>query len=271
MSHNILLFDSGVGGLSVFDSIHTRIPDANYTYLFDNACYPYGELTATELTERCLQLIPQVVSQRDIELVVIACNSASTRVLDALREVLSIPVVGVVPAIKPAAALCQSGVIGLLATAGTVNSTYTRQLAEQFARGQQVLCCPAPNLVEQAERKLQGLKVERDKLASDISPLLFHRPAPDCVVLGCTHFPLLSKELTTLLPGVRLIDSGDAIARRVIALLKPAHKERGACTVASDYLALYTKSEAKVDRLRLSFEKRGFSGYRLLSSAADRE
>jgi glutamate racemase len=215
---HILVFDSGVGGLSVYQAIRRRLPQLQYHYLFDNAAHPYGELAADTLIQRVNHLIKLYVAQHDIHAAVIACNTASTLVLPSLRQALSIPVIGVVPAIKPAAALAKKG-IGLIATPATVKNPYTQDLIDRFAAQIPVHRLGSTALVNMAEKKLRGIAVDRTELSRIIAPLKDHI---DVAVLGCTHFPLLSDEIAQVLPGVPLIDSGEAIARRVETLIGPS-------------------------------------------------
>ncbi|MBY5993992.1 glutamate racemase [Ferrimonas balearica] len=216
----ILIFDSGLGGLTIHEHIRQALPDRPVRYLADNARFPYGELAPTELIDGCVALIRQQVEAHPIDLVVIACNSASTLVLEALRAAIPCPVVGVVPAIKPAAALSYQKVIGLLATPGTVQRPYTDQLAADFAADCQLLRLGSSELVRLAEAKLNGQSVATGEVARILTPFTQGDLRPDVVVLGCTHFPLLKEEIAQALgPQVRLVDSGAAIARRVSQLL----------------------------------------------------
>lgn len=213
---SVLFFDSGVGGLSVYQQTKALLPDFNYIYLFDNQGYPYGELEPDVLIRRCEKLIQHIVDRHTIDLVVVACNTASTIVLPALRRTLSIPVVGVVPAIKPAAAIARKG-IGLIATPGTVQREYTHQLIEQFSAGIPVELIGSTEMVNMAENKLRGEEVDLNKLKQILKPLINN---VDVAVLGCTHFPLIQEEISQVLgKEVALVDSGCAIARRVNSLL----------------------------------------------------
>lgn len=215
----LLFFDSGVGGLSIWQQVHQALPGVEAVYAMDDAAFPYGELSESVLVERVLAVFDAVTQRHDISLAVVACNTASTLVLPHLRQRFSFPVVGVVPAIKPAARLTRSGVIGLLATPGTVNRPYTHQLEADFAAGKQVLRLGSSELVTMAEAKLRGQELDIVRLADILAPWL-HAPKPDTVVLGCTHFPLVKEELAKVLGSdVTLVDSGEAIARRVRSLL----------------------------------------------------
>ncbi|WP_116475780.1 glutamate racemase [Zobellella maritima] len=221
---NILIFDSGMGGLSIYREVHRALPAHQYFYLFDNACFPYGELSEQRLVERAVELFAAFTRQHKVDLAVIACNTASTYVLPALRESLTMPVVGVVPAIKPAAEHSRNqgkGRIGLLATPGTVARRYTAELIQNFAADLEVSLLGTTELVKMAEDKLAGEPVELARLARILAPWQGDA-GPDTLVLGCTHFPLLSEEIQQLLPDVTLVDSGQAIARRVSSLLEGA-------------------------------------------------
>jgi glutamate racemase len=222
---SVLIFDSGVGGLSVFDEIQTLLPQINYYYLFDNEAYPYGELAHDVLVKRATALIEQFTDKHKIDVVVIACNTASTIVLPALRESLSIPVVGVVPAIKPASTVAHKA-IGLIATPATVTRAYTHDLIRDFAQNKPVELLGSTRLVEMAENKLRSQAVDLIELEQLLLPI---KSKVDVAVLGCTHFPLLKEEIQRVLGDqIRLVDSGEAIARRVKEILgMPAEGVQG--------------------------------------------
>lgn len=214
----ILVVDSGAGGLTVTSEIRKQLPGARYIYFADTGYYPYGSKTELELLLRVSQIIERVTAQFDIDIAVIACNTASTVVLDALRSRFEIPFVGVVPAIKPAARLTRSGTIGVLATSGTVSRSYTAALIKEFASNCAVYLHGSPALVHFAEAKLCGQKPDIQEISRELALLLTQAPdrAIDTVVLACTHFPLLRHELAISGPGVsHWVDSGEAIARRV--------------------------------------------------------
>lgn len=205
----VLVFDSGVGGLSVYDEIRQLLPDLHYLYVFDNVAFPYGEKSEAFIVERVLDIVTAAASRYPLALVVIACNTASTVSLPALRERFTFPVVGVVPAIKPAARLTRNGVVGLLATRATVKRPYTHELVARFASECRIEMLGSAELVELAEEKLQGKDVSLDTVRHILQPWLKMNEPPDTIVLGCTHFPLLTDELQQVLPsGTRLVDSG---------------------------------------------------------------
>lgn len=218
----ILAADSGLGGLTIVAEIRKALPRARFAYLCDNAFFPYGTRPDAELLAHFLDVMNRAIARVRPDLVVTACNTISTICLPQLRAATSIPVVGVVPAVKPAAQRSKRKVIGLLATPATVNRPYTGDLIQRYAADCTVLRIGSAELVDMAEAKLLGQAVDRDRLRRILAPF-FDRPAetqPDIVVLACTHFPLLRAELETVgPPDVAWIDSGAAVARRVIEVL----------------------------------------------------
>jgi glutamate racemase len=219
---NILIFDSGVGGLSVYQEIVAKLPQLDYTYIFDNEAYPYGELAHDTLVTRVESLVKLMVKEQSIDLVVIACNTASTIVLPTLRSHLSIPVVGVVPAIKPASNMANKAV-GLIATPATITREYTHDLIRSFAQSKPVEMLGSTRLVDIAEEKLRGNPVDLLELERILKPM---QGSVDVAVLGCTHFPLIKDEIQYVLgESVLLVDSGEAIARRVSSLLEMVDSE----------------------------------------------
>ena len=218
----LLFFDSGVGGLSVLEPTRTLLPNAPIIYVADNAGFPYGNRSESEIASRVPALLGRVVERFDPRLVVIACNTASTIALDTVRSALDLPVVGTVPAIKPASERSKTRVIGVLGTQATVRQPYVDDLAARFAADCTVIRHGSPELVELAEAKLAGDAISVDAVRAAAQPMFDAERGSeiDVVVLACTHFPLLNEELSTAFPGVALIDGGPGIARR-IAYLTP--------------------------------------------------
>jgi len=251
------VFDSGVGGLSVYDEIRHLLPDLHYIYAFDNVAFPYGEKSEAFIVERVVEIVTAVQACYPLALAVIACNSASTVSLPALREKFAFPVVGVVPAIKPAARLTANGVVGLLATRGTVKRPYTHELIARFANECQIEMLGSAELVEIAEAKLHGEPVSLEALRRVLRPWLRMPEPPDTVVLGCTHFPLLAEELLQVLPeGTRLVDSGAAIARRTAWLLEHEAPDARSC---DDNIAYCMALTPEVAQLMSVLQRYGFS------------
>ncbi len=224
----ILVFDSGVGGLTIYHEIKQLLPDNNYLYCLDNAFFPYSEKTEQQIIDRTLYICQQLIAQYLIDIVVIACNTASTVVLPTLRENLPshIRIVGTVPAIKPAAKISQSKHIGLLATKGTVKRAYTDELIKNYAADCIVEKIGTTELVELAENKLRGDSVDLGKLHNIVKPWVALKDL-DTVIWGCTHFPLLENELKLCLPNVKyFVDSGSAVAKRVKSLLQEKFQQK---------------------------------------------
>ncbi len=216
----ILFFDSGVGGLSVLAPTRALLHNAPIVYAADNAAFPYGTKTEAELAVRVPELLVRLARRYRPRLAVIACNTASTIALDHARAALDIPIVGTVPAIRPAAALSRTRVIAVLGTQATVRQPYVDDLAQRFAADCTVIRHGSPDLVTLAEAKLAGEAVDFAAIAAALAPM---RAAPrgaeiDVIVLACTHFPLLAEEIGAAWPGVTLVDGGAGIARRVAFL-----------------------------------------------------
>jgi glutamate racemase len=218
----ILVFDSGLGGLSIVRELTNSSLDANIFYVADTAFFPYGDKSDEVLIESVPDVIARAVNASAANLVIIACNTASTLALDLVRARLNIPVIGVVPAIKPAAALTKSGTIGLLATPNTVARPYTDKLIADFAAGKKVVRHGAIGLAAAAETALSGGALDMAVVQASIDGLFGQAGgnAIDVVVLACTHYPHLKAELAACAPRVvTWVDSGAAIAARARALL----------------------------------------------------
>ncbi|WP_371397036.1 glutamate racemase [Fretibacter rubidus] len=221
MAH-ALIFDSGVGGLSVSREIRDLLPALRQSYVADDIFRPYGEKTPAQLQARLPELLATLELMLSPDVIVIACNTASTTALDAIRAAVRAPVIGVVPAIKPAAQMTRTGTIAVLGTPGTVKRRYVDGLIRDHASDCHVILQGSVNLVDIAEAKLAGGAVDLARIKAELAPLFSgkHGADIDAVVLACTHFPLLKDELkASLTQSVRWIDSGAAIARRVKSVL----------------------------------------------------
>jgi len=222
LGHHVLVFDSGVGGLSVVSEIRARLPGAYLSYAADDEFRPYGSKAEVELQARLPGLLSTLSYMLNPDALVIACNTASTTALTYIRAAVKIPVIGVVPAIKPAAEISRTRAIGVLGTPGTVRRRYVDDLVADFAPDCHVLLQGSTRLVAEAEKKLAGQAVDMTTIREEIAPLFEGRVGMDvdAVVLACTHFPLLRDELRAAVrQSVQWIDSGAAIARRLESVL----------------------------------------------------
>ena len=219
---SILVIDSGVGGLSVCQSILSSGDSLQVIYFADDAFAPYGLLEEQVLEGRLEKIVSSMLALHQPQLVVLACNTVSTLLLPQLRAQFDVPFVGVVPAIKPAAKHSITKKIGLLATPATVKRTYTDELILDYAGDCEVIRVGSNELVLQAEALLAGEKVPLEVIQSILAPFIQANGASsvDTIVLGCTHFPLVKSQLKAILPEVIWIDSGEAIAKRVHSLLE---------------------------------------------------
>ena len=254
----LLVFDSGIGGLSVLGPIRALLPGAPIVYAADSAGYPYGTRTAAEIEVRVPALLGRLAERFDPELVVIACNTASTIALDAVRFALDLPVVGTVPAIKPAAALSKTRTVGVLGTEATVRQPYVDRLAEQHAADCTVVRYGSAELVDLAEAKLRGEATDPAAYRR-ILQALFDQPggdAVDTVVLACTHFPLVEEELAAGSPRpVRFVDGKEGIARRTAWLLR----DRTWPDAPAEGTAVFTARDTNIEAYRAGLARFGLT------------
>lgn len=205
------VFDSGFGGLSVLRAIRSALPAEDLIYCADHAWLPWGERDVEFVRERARVLAAALVGA-GTKAVVVACNTATAAAADDLRATFDLPVIGMEPAVKPAAAATRSGVVGVLGTGGTLASSRFSALLERYGAGLEVITRPAPELVAAVERG--DSPGRRALVAAAVEPLLAR--GVDVIVLGCTHFPFLRAEIEAVAgPDVTIIDTGSAVAREL--------------------------------------------------------
>jgi glutamate racemase len=220
----IVVFDSGLGGLTVFREIAAARPDARYIYIADDEAFPYGDLPEPALIDRVTKVIGGEIARSSPDLVVIACNTASTLALAPARASFKVPFVGTVPAIKPACAASRSKRVSVLGTRATVSREYTHGLIREFAQGCDVTLVGAAKLASLAEAELNGEAVADAAIVAEIAPCFVEQDGTrtDTIVLACTHYPLLLERMRKLAPWpVEWLDPAPAIARRVVDLIGP--------------------------------------------------
>src|SRR3990167_1300725 len=212
------VFDSGVGGLSVLGEIRTLLPNESLLYVADSGHVPYCEKSPEFIRERC-RLLAEFLLARGAKALVLACNTATVAGVAELRELYpQLPIIGMEPAVKPAAAATQTGVVGVLATTGTLKSAKFAALLDRFASDVRVITQPCPGLVERIEAGELDSAATRELLQGFVAPLLAE--GCDTLILGCTHYPFIKPLLRTLVPeSVSLIDTGAAVARQLQRLL----------------------------------------------------
>lgn len=220
MAKKILVFDSGIGGLSIAVKVLEQLPAIELDYAFDNQAFPYGDKDKTWLLRRILQFLKKAVALSQPDLLIVACNTATTLALNALREEFSLPIVGVVPAIKPATLMTKSKEIILMATPNTIVSQYTKNLIDQFAQGVKVHLLANKHLVNEAEKLLRNEKLNIN-LLEDVAKQINSYTQADTIVLACTHYPFLRDLFIQILPNKnhQWIDSSTAIVKQSARLL----------------------------------------------------
>lgn len=228
------VFDSGVGGLSVLREIRQTLPHESLLYVADSGHVPYGEKSPQYILERCI-LITEHLQAQGAKALVLACNTATAAAAAELRERYpQVPIVGMEPAVKPAAAATRSGVVGVLATTGTLKSARFAALLDRFASDVRVLTQPCPGLVECIEAGELQAPATRELLQGYVAPLLAE--GCDTLILGCTHYPFLRPLLQELVPpSVTLIDTGAAVARHLRRVLEQRELLAGGPALATRY------------------------------------
>ena len=261
----VLVFDSGMGGLTVARAIRDAGPHARLIYAADNAAFPYGDWREDALVDRIVHVIGAFNDIVRPEVIVVACNTASTLALQALRKSIDVPFIGTVPAIKPAAAATSSNMIGVLATPGTVERDYTQALIHTYAFHCKVFLHGAPRLADIAEAKLKGTEPDPDIVLSEIAPVFRQRAGKrtDTVVLGCTHYPLLLEDLKAVAPWpVTFIDPAPAIARRSLEVL--ATTRPGKAAPESTANLLFTTSRGINSAQLQAYAACGFNAHEVM-------
>ncbi len=257
----ILLFDSGMGGLTVAGAVARQMPSAHLVYAADTAGFPYGAWDEQALVRRIIKVMEHAVDSVRPDVVVIACNTASTIAMVPLRAKFKIPFVGTVPAIKPAAAQTKTGVIGVLATPGTARREYTKALITDFAANAHVILHGAPRLAEMAERKLTTGVLDLEQLREEVAPVFqeVNGKRTDMVVLGCTHYPLLTDDIAAVAPWpVTYLDPSTAIARRVGDVLDETACEVAGPEVPPHGTAIITSQQPAESLIKAAYAKMGF-------------
>ena len=269
-SPTVLVFDSGIGGLSIYNEIYSKMPNLHYIYAFDNEGFPYGDKSSEYLIARVNRIIATILQSYSIDLAVIACNTASTICLPSLRTNFPFPIVGVVPAIKPASKITKNKCIGLLATKATIQRAYTSNLIQEFAPDCDVKLLGLSELAHIAENKLQGIAVDMQQLEKLLQSWLNLSTIPDTIVLGCTHYPFIKDELRILFPNTTFIDSGYAIASRVNTLLNDQYDLNSLNKLSTlDNIVISTLHNQQVEKLTKKFTEYNLNKYHCISVNAD--
>ena len=211
------IFDSGVGGLSIWKEIHQLLPNESTIYLADSKNAPYGEKSKQEIIDLCIKNT-ELLLDKGCKLIVVACNTATTNAIDYLRENYQVPFIGIEPAIKPAALQTKTKKIGILATKGTLSSSLFASASELYSQKIEIIEQVGTGLVDLIERGKINSKETQQLLMQLLQPMI--QSNVDYLVLGCTHYPFLIPQITKILPqNIKIIDSGEAVARQTEKIL----------------------------------------------------
>ena len=255
----VLVFDSGIGGLTVLREARVLMPEKHFTYVADDKGFPYGAWNESDLRTHIIKLFHSLVKRFEPEIAIIACNTASTLVLEDLRqEFPELPFVGTVPAIKPAAERTRSGLVSVLATPGTVKRDYTKELIRSFATQCHVRLVGSHSLAQMAEAYISGERVSDKALFRELEPCFVEQEGArtDIIVLACTHYPFLVNSFRRLAPWpLDWLDPAEAIAHRAMVLLKQEQKPDNPVAQNSDDIAWFTSGTPRfaIRRLQSGF------------------
>ncbi|MFD0965119.1 glutamate racemase [Pseudofulvibacter geojedonensis] len=244
-NHPIGIFDSGIGGLSIWKEIHSLMPYEKTIYLADSINAPYGQKTKQEIVELCIKNTEFLIS-KGCKIIVVACNTATTNAITYLRDNYSVPFIGIEPAIKPAALQTKTKAIGVLATKGTLSSELFHSTSEMYAEDIHIVEQIGAGLVELIESGNLLSKELDELLESYMQPMLANNI--DYLVLGCTHYPLLIPKLKNILPkDVKIIDSGEAVARQTLKVLKAKNlTANDSIEMLNDNYLFYNNKEVEI-------------------------
>ena len=254
------VFDSGVGGISVLKHIHTLLPNEDLIYVADSKFAPYGNKTPEFILERALWIADFLIAKGAKSLVV-ACNTATAAAVDLLRQTYHLPIIGMEPAVKPAAAASKTGVIGVLATSGTLKSAQFAALLEHYGQQVEVVTQACHGLVECVERGELDSTATQDLLASYVQPLI--AAGADTIVLGCTHYPFVRPLIENLVgDDVVLIDTGAAVAKELKRRLEDARLLNAETQIGQvGFWSNSTHADAEDIVMRLWGKRVGFSNF----------
>jgi glutamate racemase len=216
------IFDSGVGGLSVYRAFRAVAPGEDVVYFADTAYFPYGPRPAMEVRERCFA-VTQHFLEHNVKLVIVACNTASAAAIADLRKAFDMPFVGMVPGVKPATSQSRSGRVTILATPGTLDGDLYARVVEEFGHTSRITAIPGDGLAELVEAGAIGTPRSRAAIRRALAAEI--EAGSDTVVLGCTHYCFLASDIEAVFPSVSIVDTSDAVARRALQVLR----ERDAC------------------------------------------
>ncbi|MBI2765501.1 MAG: glutamate racemase [Chloroflexi bacterium] len=215
-SRPVGIFDSGVGGLSVLREFRRLAPAESVIYFADTANFPYGPRPPADVRKHAFAVVNRLLAA-DVKLIIVACNTASAAAIADLREAFPVPFVGMVPGLKPAAQSSRSGTVAILATPGTLDGDLYSRVVADFGGERRILNLPGHGLAELVERGQAGTPAARAAIRETLGRAV--ADGADTVVLGCTHYAFLAPSIRAEFPGVALIDTSEAVARRAVAVL----------------------------------------------------
>jgi glutamate racemase len=247
------IFDSGVGGLSVLRHLRRLAPHERLIYFADTAYFPYGPRPPAEVRKRSFAVVNRLLAS-DVKMVVVACNTASAAAISDLREAFPVPFVGMVPGVKPAASASRSGRVAILATPGTLDGELFARVVEDFGRGTRIATVAGTGLADVVERGDAGTPAARSALRAALAGEV--AAGADTVVLGCTHYHFLAPDIAAEFPGVAIVDTSEAVARRAVQVIDDQGLAAPATAIGGIDLIVSGDSDA----FRATMRTLGFKG-----------
>lgn len=252
----ILIFDSGIGGFSIYYAIKKILPNFNYIYFFDNDCFPYGEKEETFIIKRTIKIIKKIQKKQNLLMTIIACNTVSVLSLQILKKKFIFPIIGVLPAIKEATKISKNKIIGLLGTKITIHAKYTKKLIQKFINKYKIITIYSKELVYLAEQKFIQKKISTKEIKNILKPYSKLKKKPDTIILGCTHYYFLLKEIKeNFTKKTKIIDTRSLVAKKAFYILKKKHTN---LLQKNENIAYCTNIKKNTKELKKKIKKTGF-------------
>ncbi|WMY97679.1 MAG: glutamate racemase [Arsenophonus sp.] len=263
ISSYILIFDSGIGGLSIYDDIVKIFPNMNYIYFVDNDYFPYGEKQSNIIIQRVIDLLNYIYKKHNLLIVIIACNTVSTIGLKILRKKFHFPIIGVFPNIPLATKLTNNGIIGIIATNLTISGNYIQKIVNKLSTYYEIKTISSPELVELAEKKVYKKKIDKSVILNTLKPWTQIKKRPDIIVLGCTHYNFLYQEIKKeFFNKILLLNSNLVVLKKIFCIFDKIKKKN---FYKKKNLVYYTKFFYQKDIFLSLFKERGFEIFKKIS------
>ncbi|WP_422667437.1 glutamate racemase [Buchnera aphidicola] len=260
--YTILLLDSGIGGFSILDNIKKYLPKIRYIYMLDNQAFPYGNKTELFLIQRSIKIVKKINQKYTIHLILIACNTLSTVALSTLKKTINIPIIGIFPNIPLAATITNNYIIGLIATSATINNINTKKIISKYSQICNIHIISTNKLANISEQKIRGEYISITQIKKIFQPWMILPVKPDTIVLGCTHFSFLKKEIKIIFnKNTIFIDSNNCFIHQINHIFKLKNYNN----IIKNNIFLYSKKNEKLKKLFFYLKKYNFNMIKKIS------